>query len=219
LPYGADGRPAALDAVLVLFTGDFPPPLPQTDAVRDGCLGPVAWRLPHDEFEALDRAVTELDAEYRTLLGEHRDVELTGALLRQLVAALLIRMARLADPARSALVGPGAEAYLAFRRELERSFAGTRSVEDYAARLGYSPRTLTRACLAATGRSAKQIADARVALQAQRLLAHTDMPVASIAGALGFSEATNFGKFFARETGRTPGDFRRGQWAFDSPLP
>ncbi len=48
-------------------------------------------------------------------------------------------------------------------------------------------------------------------LEAQRLLAHTDLPVATIGRALGFSEATNFGKFFTRQTGNTPGDFRRTQ--------
>ncbi len=220
LPSGANGRPAALDAVLLLFTADFPPPLPATHEVLHG-FGPAAWHLPPDEFEAFDRTVTEMDAEYRTLRDEQTpgttapadiDIELTGALLRQLLGALLIRMARLADPAgRPVPAGPGTEVHLAFRRELEHSFATTRNVEDYAARLGCSPRTLTRACLAATGRSAKQLADARVALQAQRLLAHTDLPVAAIGRALGFTEATNFGKFFARETGRPPGDFRRAQ--------
>ncbi|MGK4585562.1 helix-turn-helix domain-containing protein [Kitasatospora sp. HPMI-4] len=220
LPSDANGRPADLDAVLLLFTADFPPPLPATREVLDG-FGPVAWCLPSDGFDAFDRAVTEMEAEYRSLRDQRTpdtpvpadiDVELTGALLRQLLGALLIRMARLADPAgRPVPPAPGAEVHLAFRRELERSFATTRSVEDYAARLGYSSRTLTRACLAATGRSAKQLADARVALQAQRLLAHTDLPVAAIGRALGFTEATNFGKFFARETGRTPGEFRRAQ--------
>ncbi|MBV6699938.1 helix-turn-helix transcriptional regulator [Kitasatospora aureofaciens] len=220
LPSAANGRPADLDAVLLLFTADFPSPLPATREVLGG-FGPVARRLPPDDFDAFDRAVTEMDAEYRTLRGEQTpdttaladtDVELTGALLRQLLGALLIRMARLPDPAgRPVPATPGAEVYLAFRRELEHSFATTRAVEDYAARLGYSPRTLTRACLAATGRSAKQLADARVVLQAQRLLAHTDLPVAAIGRTLGFTEATNFGKFFTRETGRTPGDFRRAQ--------
>ncbi|MFD9483693.1 helix-turn-helix transcriptional regulator [Streptomyces sp. NPDC059991] len=148
----------------------------------------------------------------RVPAGIEAEDELTGALLRQLLGALLIRMARLPAPAgRPVPAAPGAEVHLAFRRELEHSFATTRSVEDYAARLGYSPRTLTRACLAAIGRSAKQLADARVALQAQRLLAHTDLPVAAIGRALGFTEATNFDKFFARETGRTPGEFRRAQ--------
>ncbi|MGW2815976.1 helix-turn-helix domain-containing protein [Streptomyces sp. NPDC001415] len=220
LPSSANGRPANLDAVLLLFTADFPPPLPATREALDG-FGPVAWRLQPDEFDAFDRAVSEMHAEYRDLRGERtrgttvpadNHVELTGVLLRQLLGALLIRVSRLGDPAgRPAPATPGAEVYLAFRRELERSFATTRSVEDYAARLGYAPRTLTRACLAATGRSAKQLADARVTLQAQRLLAHSDLPVAEISRTLGFSEPTNFGKFFTRETGRTPGDFRRTQ--------
>ena len=208
LPFAADGRPAALDAVLLLFTADFPPPLPATREVIDG-FGPVGRSLSPGEFEAFERTVLELEGEYRALRdGQSPD----DALLRQLLGALLIRMARLADPTGgSEPAALGTEVYVGFRRELERSFATTRSVEDYAARLGYSPRTLTRACLAATGRSAKQLADARVALQAQRLLAHTDLPVAAIGRALGFTEATNFGKFFARETGRTPGEFRRAQ--------
>lgn len=220
LPSGADGRPADVDAVLLLFTPGFPPPLAATREVLDG-FGPVAWSLPPRESEAFDRAVSEIAREYRTLrdgrpqgpiASAGTGAELTGALLRQLLGALLIRMARLPDPGgRSLPAMPGAEVHLAFRRELEQSFATTRSIGDYAARLGYSPRTLTRACLAATGRSAKQLADARVALEAQRLLAHTDQPVAAVGRALGFTEATNFGKFFVRETGHTPGGFRRAQ--------
>jgi len=36
-----------------------------------------------------------------------------------------------------------------------------------------------------------------------------DDPVATIARHLGFTEPTNFTKFFARRTGTTPADFRR----------
>lgn len=208
-PVDARGRIAELDATLVPFTADFPPPLPATRDVLDG-FGPVSWTLDAAEFAAFDRAVTELESEYAALKSApDTDAHLTDALMRQLLSALLVRIARLPNPLGHP--GPGTDVYRAFRRELERSFATTRSVDDYAARLGYSPRTLTRACLAATGRSAKQLVDARVALQAQRLLAHTDLPVAAIARSLGFTEATNFGKFFLRETDRTPGDFRRAQ--------
>ncbi|SPE99419.1 DNA-binding transcriptional regulator AraC [Streptomyces sp. MA5143a] len=55
----------------------------------------------------------------------------------------------------------------------------------------------------------KHVIDARVALEAQRLLAHTDEPVATIARRLGFVEPTNFGKFFTRHSGMTPGAFRQ----------
>ena len=70
-------------------------------------------------------------------------------------------------------------------------------------------KTLSRVCLAATGHPVKQVIDARVVLEAKRLLAHTDEPVARISRQLGFSEVTNFGKFFARRAGATPAAFRR----------
>jgi AraC-like DNA-binding protein len=77
-------------------------------------------------------------------------------------------------------------------------------------------RTLTRACLAVTGRSAKQVIDERVALQASRLLAATDEPIARIGRRLGFPEPTNFGRFFTREVGVSPGAFRATR---EQPLP
>jgi AraC-like DNA-binding protein len=46
-------------------------------------------------------------------------------------------------------------------------------------------------------------------LEARRLLAHTDEPVAAIARRLGFPEPTNFGTCFTRHTGVTPGPFRQ----------
>ncbi|MFD9560792.1 hypothetical protein [Streptomyces sp. NPDC059994] len=55
-------------------------------------------------------------------VGIEAEDELTGALLRQLLGALLIRMARLPAPAgRPVPAAPGAEVHLAFRRELEHS--------------------------------------------------------------------------------------------------
>jgi AraC-like DNA-binding protein len=69
-------------------------------------------------------------------------------------------------------------------------------------------RTLTRACLAVTGRTAKQVVDDRVALEARRLLACTALSVAEVGRHLGFPEPTNFGRFFHREVGMSPGQFR-----------
>jgi AraC-like DNA-binding protein len=80
---------------------------------------------------------------------------------------------------------------------------------DYAQRLGYTVKTLTRACGAATGQPVRHVVDARVALEARRLPAHTDEPVATIARRLGFPEPADFGKFFTRHTGVTFGAFRQ----------
>ena len=74
--------------------------------------------------------------------------------------------------------------------------------------LGCSVKSLNRAALEVAGISAKKLLVARVVLEAKRLLAHTTLPVAAIGDQLGFDEATNFVKFFRRETGSTPGAFR-----------
>lgn len=100
-------------------------------------------------------------------------------------------------------------AYLAFRAAVEARLGDSRNVRDYVARLGYSERTVNRACRTATGLSAKQVLDERIVLEAKRLLAHSERSVAAVAAALGFSEATNFNKFFARGVGRLPSEFRR----------
>lgn len=150
-----------------------------------------------------------------TLLAQLRD-EYTGPdgavsreILQLLLSTLLLEIDRLPGDSENGDPHAGSEIYALLRTELERSYATTRRAEDYAGRLGCTVKTLTRACLAATGQSVKQVIDARVALEAQRLLAHTDEPVAVIGRRLGFCEPTNFGKFFTRHTGTTPGDFRR----------
>jgi AraC-like DNA-binding protein len=100
------------------------------------------------------------------------------------------------------------EPYVAVRARLAGEPPWPRSVLELASELGYSERTLTRACQVATALTAKRLLDERVALEARRLLAHTDRPVAVLATELGFSEHTNFTKFFERTTGTTPAAWR-----------
>jgi AraC-like DNA-binding protein len=82
-------------------------------------------------------------------------------------------------------------------------------VEDYARILGYSGRTLARATLANSGLSAKEFIDRRVVLEAKRLLAHGEETAARISDHLGFVTASQFSKYFAQRTGRSPIEFRR----------
>ncbi|MEM9080019.1 MAG: helix-turn-helix transcriptional regulator [Verrucomicrobiota bacterium] len=83
-----------------------------------------------------------------------------------------------------------------------------RSVTWYATKLGVSGRTLSRACLKIQSRRPKEFIDHYLVLEAQRQLVLTRATVDEIGSTLGFSEATNFVKFFKRLTGRTPVAFR-----------
>jgi len=96
-----------------------------------------------------------------------------------------------------------------FQKLVEQRFAEWSQVDAYARRLGCTEKSLTRATTEAVGMNAKAFISARIHLEAKRLLAHTDLPVGVIAEKLGFDEATHFSKFFRRDAGCTPTEFRR----------
>lgn len=203
-------HPAAdtLEADLVLFTAAFPPRLERISPLLSHLPGPAAWHLAGDEYAGIERTMDDLASEYHRATREPARTGATADLLRLLLGALLLRVTRLDQPEGDTNPDADNDLFRRFRHELDRSCATTRNAADYAARIGCSPRTLNRACQAATGHTAKALIDAHVALEAKRLLAHTDLPVTTISRRLGFSEPTNFGKFFTRETGSTPGTFR-----------
>lgn len=127
--------------------------------------------------------------------------------LRHLLSVLLLRLTH-ACPASASPPGPSHDAFHRFRSAVERDFADSHHVNDYAAALGYSVRTLTRATQEATGSTAKQYLDARILLEARRLLVHTDATSAEISRQLGFRDPGDFTKFFRKRDGGTPLQFR-----------
>jgi AraC-like DNA-binding protein len=98
-----------------------------------------------------------------------------------------------------------------FQRLVERSFWKRHRVVEYADLLGCSEKSLTRAAMEVAGVKAKAFITSRINLEAKRLLAHTALSIALIGERLGFPDPTNFVKFFKREVGCTPGEFRRRQ--------
>jgi AraC-like DNA-binding protein len=133
-----------------------------------------------------------------------------NALLRSQLEALLIRLiVENAAPTHGDAIEPTVlRRFRRYRAAVERKFANWHSVAHYAKHLGCSEKSLNRAALAVSDRNAKAVLTDRIVLEAKRLLAHSLLPVAIVGDCLGFSEATNFVKFFRRETGLTPGAFR-----------
>jgi AraC-like DNA-binding protein len=166
-------------------------------------------------------AVVQLDTQFGKEINDQIDMlhndfnnydesNIDNALIQNAVLGLLLRLARL-HGARLALTGSenfNPVVFKLLRKELEKTFRQQWSVGQYAKYLGYSESTLNRACEAATGQSAKVLIDRRLALEAARLLIHTDASIAEIGHQIGFSESTNFVRFFARMNGATPARFR-----------
>lgn len=196
-----------LRARLVLFTPDFPSPS-TARGLLDDPHGPAHWQL-----SGADPAELALHTDLIAAAHAVHEQQPATELLRHLLTALLLRIALLPGPGRGPAPAGAAGLFARFRAALEETYADHRSVAAHAAALGTTPKTLTRACHQVAGMSAKAVVDARVALEAKRLLAHTDLSAAAIGRRLGFTEAANFGKFFTRATGQSPGDFRRDPFA------
>jgi AraC-like DNA-binding protein len=163
----------------------------------------------------LDRASCE--AMRNTMAQMHQDAQKTGVtpLISSLVQAqlqtLLIRLRLAQEQTRASPLQQSSLArhFKRFRELSEQRFCEWHQISAYAKRLGISEKTLSRATHEAEGLSAKAYLSKRIALEAKRMLTHTDLPIAHVADQLGFDEPTNFIKFFRREAGDTPSEFRK----------
>jgi AraC-like DNA-binding protein len=174
--------------------------------------GPVggAWNLEGADLVAVEALWTVLATEYSRYMDAPTGPRLVQneVLLRHLLLALIKRLQGVPRaPGASEASNPLVSAFLRLAEEKRGEMV---SVDEYARALGCSTRTLRRLCYAEVGITPAQVIDRQLAEAAEMLLATTDMPLATVARSLGFSDSANFSRFFKRETGLTPGVFRKG---------
>ena len=92
---------------------------------------------------------------------------------------------------------------------LEEHYRSLHSVAGYADLLNITPPHLTRICRQVTGKSASELIQGRLVLEAKRSLVYSRMPVSELAYSLGYDDPAHFSKFFQRNTGLSPPHFRQ----------
>ncbi|TVL89518.1 helix-turn-helix domain-containing protein [Streptomyces sp. SAJ15] len=192
-----------LDGTVVLFTEDFLLDHPGDRALLRR-LGERPWLgLDASAHARTARLMTELTEEYRQGSAGFETV------LRSLLHILVVRTARLCGSgAAPPPTRPGAVAE-EFARLVARTETAVWSVRECAERLGVTPGYLTEAVRAATGRTPARLLREARACEAQRLLISTELSVRQVATRTGFADPAYFCRFFRRETGTSPGDFRK----------
>jgi len=98
-----------------------------------------------------------------------------------------------------------------FEALLDQHFRTEKTVQAYARWLSLTPNHLNALCRRARNHTASDLIQRRVLVEAQRLLMHSDQPIKQIAEALGFRDASYFGRFFRKRTGLTPEQFRENR--------
>ena len=79
---------------------------------------------------------------------------------------------------------------------------------DYAAALSVTSTHLSRLTRSATGHAASHLILERVIREARRNLVYTNLPISTIAYALGFNDPAYFSRLFSGATGLSPRSFR-----------
>ncbi|MEV0236378.1 hypothetical protein [Nonomuraea sp. NPDC050786] len=172
---------------------------------------PPRWTSAGPDLTAVSTTIDQIAAE-RAASADAMSV----ALLRHLPTVLLLRIDRLPTEDDRRVDSATAELFTRFQAELERSYAITRSTEHYAARLGYTVKHLTRACVAAAGHPARHLIDARVVLEPKACSPTPRSPSQRSAAASASRTRPTSASFplaTPTHTQTTPGAFRRIQKA------
>jgi AraC family transcriptional regulator, transcriptional activator of pobA len=101
------------------------------------------------------------------------------------------------------------EVSMRFVKLLSESFREERSVIFYAEQLHVTPRYLSQTVKEVTGKSAGELIDEMVILEAKALLNDVSLTIAQVADSLYFSDQFFFSKYFKRLTGLSPSDYRK----------
>jgi AraC family transcriptional activator of pobA len=96
-----------------------------------------------------------------------------------------------------------------FKRLVADQFATERSIEAYAEHIGVSVSHLTHILKSMTGYSPGALIRNEIAMEAKRLLVHTELTISEVGYRLNFEDPSYFGRFFKRETGMMPSLFRQ----------
>ena len=167
---------------------------------------------PQNGFELLltaaDTSFVE-DVLAKIIVENQQPGEWQGRMLGAHLTVLLTYLSRLYTEQFKA-DAPSADKLLLkrYQAKIEECFRELREVADYASQLHISAGHLSEVVKMQSGKPAIKHIHERVVLEAKRLLFHTPNSLKEIAFDLGFSDASYFNRFFKRETGDTPAEYR-----------
>lgn len=95
-----------------------------------------------------------------------------------------------------------------FKETLEKNFTSTHKVNDYAEQLNISPDYLNTIVKSSIGKTAKELIQQRIILEAKRFGLHSNLSAKEISYKLGYDEPSNFSRFFKKHEGISFADFR-----------
>lgn len=160
-----------------------------------------------DAFRSIERTVTDIRGEFRW--PQRGRSMMFDALLRSLVVLLRRKMAAPAEA--DTRQNYRRTIFIRFRGLVEDHFRERWPMSDYTSAMGISESALNRICEQFAGKTAFEVLQDRILLEAQRYLIYTAAPITQITFDLGFSDPGYFCRYFKRRTGESPRAFRNAR--------
>ena len=133
--------------------------------------------------------------------------------VRSSLSLVLLKSVLLLKPAEPEPVQATASAALRLARQfsglVEQHCLAQHQVTFYADKLAITPGHLNVVSKAWLGKTAREVIQDRLLLEARRLLLHSEMATKEIAFHLGFEDPSHFSKFFKSCSNASPTDYRR----------
>ncbi len=163
--------------------------------------------LADGERDRLSRLAAELNEEAFLARAGFRIA------MRGLLALIAVEVARVAAGRARAALSPAVSEPTgatvdALRKLVEEHFQKERQLAFYAGKLAMTVDRLNDHVKRATGVTAGHLIRHRVLTEAKRQLVFTSQPIHDIAYDLAFSDPSHFARFFRKQTGTTPHEFR-----------
>lgn len=96
-----------------------------------------------------------------------------------------------------------------FIQLIDNHYIDKRTVQEYADLLSVTANYLSQSVKQVSGKNALTFITERLAGEAKSLIQYTDLEITEVAYQLNFSDPANFGKFFKKQVGLSPSEFRK----------
>ena len=160
----------------------------------------------NEERSLIQAMLRKLMKEYQQQQGYRR--ELIESSLTVVLASLM-QQAQSTQP-RASEHPKRARRYLSeFTNLIEQDYMHHHQLTFYATKIGISTAHLNAVCREFVQRSALDLIHARIMLEAKRNLVYTSLTIKTVAEMLGFADPAYFTRFFKRQAGLSPKEFRQ----------
>ncbi|WP_180335654.1 helix-turn-helix domain-containing protein [Labilibaculum filiforme] len=199
-----------LKGKVILFPREFLIP-PTTAFNQEGDLGIFKGlseapyvRINDENLPKIQEILNNIKEEYS------RKSESSLSMLRAYSHILLVNLLRIyANDQPTNILDPSNTMVRKFRQLVSENYLVIRSVQAYADLIGISSTHLRDTVKNITGYSPGQLIRQEIIFEAKRRLANTELTTAEIGYALNFEDTSYFSRFFKRETGQSPLNYRK----------